>query len=318
MSRKAVFIVVVIIAVITIGGLLKDWLFSGDNSKIYYLGIWKNTPAWNLALAVKHQNVKQIEKIAKSRPEGLNYQEQKFGATLLIWAVGMEKYKSAEALLKCGADPNIATAHAGETALFVAAGYSWVDYRFKKDPKYVKLLLKYGADPNFNYVGFGTTADGARDITESGTSPLMHSIGCGIEKTKALVEGGADINYKTASGRTVAIKALIAGAINVPEEQLEYAYYLIALKRAKVTDPYYRGELFTMPGDDPKEKFYPVNILRDWIPDLNSKGHRMKMAIVKEFARQGVDYHKTKISDERLRQIKKLYPDTWQEYIKNY
>jgi len=31
----------------------------------------------------------------------------KYGATLLLWAVGMEKYKSAEALLKCGADPNL-------------------------------------------------------------------------------------------------------------------------------------------------------------------------------------------------------------------
>ncbi|MHB0936081.1 MAG: ankyrin repeat domain-containing protein, partial [Armatimonadota bacterium] len=180
MSRKAVFTVIVIVAVITVGGLLKDWLFNGGNSKIYYLGIWKNTPAWNLALAVKHQNVRTIKKIVIARPELLNYQEPKFGATLLIWSVGMEKYKSAEALLKCGADPNIQTTHAGETALYVAAGYSWVDHWAKKDSKYVKLLLKYGADPNINYVGFKPT-DGSINVTEPGASPLMNSIGCGIE-----------------------------------------------------------------------------------------------------------------------------------------
>ncbi len=38
------------------------------------------------------------------------------GATLLLWAVGMEKYKSAETLLKCGAN----------------SGFSWVDNDAKK------------------------------------------------------------------------------------------------------------------------------------------------------------------------------------------
>jgi len=58
-----------------------------------------------LALAVKNEKTRTIEKLAKENPELLNYQEPKYGATLLLWAVGMEKYKSAEALLKCGADP---------------------------------------------------------------------------------------------------------------------------------------------------------------------------------------------------------------------
>ena len=91
-------------------------------------------------------------------------------------AVGTEKYKSAETLLQCGADPNIATTHSGETALFVAAGFSWVDNLAKTDPKYVKLLLKYGADPNINYKGFKSIGV-IHDITPSGTSPLMYSIG---------------------------------------------------------------------------------------------------------------------------------------------
>jgi len=286
MNRKSVITVIVIIAVITVSWSLKDWLLPGSNSRIQYLGIWRNTPAWNLALAVKHQNVRTIKRIAKAHQELLNYQEPKFGATLLIWSVGTEKYRSAETLLKCGADPNIQTTQAGETALFVAASYSWVDHWAKKDPKYVKLLLKYGADPNINYIGFKPT-DGSLDVTEPGASPLMNSIGCGIEKTKALVEGGADINYKTKSGRTAAIMALMEGQ-NSTEAGMEYAYYLIAVKKEKITDTYCRGELFSGPGEDPNVIFYPVDLLRDWNPDVNTKGYQMKMEIEKEFERQGV------------------------------
>lgn len=157
------------------------------------INIYKDTPVWELALAVKKQKVKTIEQIAKDNPELLNYQDPKYGATLLLWSVGMEKYKSAEALLKSGANPNIASTEQGETPLFIAAGYSWVDNDAKKDPKYVKLLLSYGADTEKGYIG---KADG-NSIIELGKSPLMHSILSGIEKTKALVEGGADINYKT-------------------------------------------------------------------------------------------------------------------------
>ena len=269
---------------------------------------WRNTPAWDLALAVKWQDTAKIERIAKAHPKLLNYQEPKDGFTLLIWAVGEEKYKSVEALLKCGANPNIATPCSGETALLIAAGYSWVDNQAKKDPKYVKLLLKYGADPNENWTGPG---DGT---TETGTSPLMESILCGIEKTKALVEGGADINHKTASGTTAAMLALWAGGPCATEDAMEYAYYLIAIKKAKVTEPFFT---IAADGHTPKPVAL-VNYLRDWIPALNSKGYMMKMKIVAEFARQGFNYWDTKIPDERLRQIQYVYPKTWQEYIKKY
>jgi predicted P-loop ATPase len=73
-----------------------------------------------------------------------------------------------------------------------------------------------------------------------------------------------------------------------------------------------------MPGDNPNDKFYPVNILRNWVYDLGSKEHQIKMEIVEEFARQGVNYWETKINKHTLEHIKKRYPDTWEEYIKKY
>lgn len=319
MEIKIKIVLLVVCAILTCLCQLNSRAIAEGGYMITDIRIYKNTPAWELALAVKNQNTSKIEKIAKNKPDLLNYQDPKYGATLLLWAVGTERYKSAEALLKCGADPNIAsndkTSYGGQTPLFVAAGFSWVDRSAKKDPKYVKLLLSYGADPNICYTGFNIP--GEKSMIETGTSPLMNSIGCGIEKTKALVEAGADINYKTKSGNTAAIEALLTGG-NRTLEYLQYAYYLIVEKKAKVNEPYYRGEHMTLPGQNPNDKFYPVDILRDWVYDLDSKEHQIKMEIVEEFARQGVNYWETKIDNFTLGIIKKRYPDTWEEYIKKY
>jgi hypothetical protein len=315
----------IIIAILAFAAMLSfnqfsNTAFSKGEYRITDIRIYKNTPAWKLALAVKKQDIKSIERIAKKEPQLLNYQDPKYGATLLLWAVGTERYKSAEALLKCGADPDIAsignTTWGGDTPLLIAAGFSWVDNDAKKDPKYVKLLLRYGADPNKTYTGFNVP--GKRSATEPGTSPLMNSIACGIEKTKALVEAGADINYKTKSGRTAATVALLFGGPNATLEAMQHAHYLIVEKKAKVNEPYYRGEHRALPGEDPNDKFYPVDILRDWVYDLDSEKYKIKMEIVAEFARQGVNYWDTKIPKFTLEHIKKRYPDTWEEYIKKY
>ncbi|WP_300386720.1 ankyrin repeat domain-containing protein [Clostridium sp.] len=317
MDKKVKFILIISVGII-ISGILRACQSNSktiDNREyeITNINIYKDTPAWELALAVRDQKVATIKKIIKNEPNVLNYQEPKYGATLLLWAIGMEKYNSAEALLKSGADPNIASVryktYGEETPLSLAAGFSWVDTKAKKDAKYVKLLIKYGADPNWCFIG-------DEHGIEPGTSILMESIGCGIEKTKALVEAGADINQKTQSGYTVATKALDAGGPNTTLEGIEYAYYLIVEKKANVLEPFYRRKSYG--NEDPNEKFFPVNILRYWVYDLGSKEYKMKMEIVEEFARQGVNYWETEIPNSALQQIKKLYPNTWEEYIKKY
>lgn len=244
--------------------------------------IYANTPAWELAQAVVSQKTRTIKRIGSASPELLNYQDPKYGSTLLYWSVAMEKYKSAESLLEAGADPDIISTYEGGTALYRAANFSYVDSFAKKDAKYVELLLKYDADPNIGFVG-----NDHNNTTEMGETPLMHSIGCGIEKTKALVEGGADINFSTPSGRTAAIKSLLAGKFDTAMTATrEYAYYLIVEKKADVTKPYQ-----SLYNENKVIEYWPIDSLRQgWNTKPNTEDHRMKLAIIDEFARQGVIY----------------------------
>jgi len=246
-----------------------------------------------LAQAVNSQDTGKIKKIANKNPELLNVQDSEYETTLLIWAVGMEKYDSVEALLESGADPNIISVYYGYTALYLASGYSWIDWQAQKDPQYVNILLKYGADPNIVTVAAEksrktVSADGTVTYIGIGTSPLMQSIGCGIEKTKALVEAGANIDYKNEEGETAAIIALQGG-------KLEYAYYLIVEKKANIKDSYFINLGFddpNIPESEKNKKYYPVDSLNDWqwnFP-LDSDEYKLKMEIIEEFARQGVDY----------------------------
>jgi len=279
---------------------------SDGEYKVIDVKIYQNTPAWELAKAVNNQDTKRIAQIVQKSPEVLDYQDPKYGTTLLFWAVGMEKYDAAEALLKAGANPDIISVYEGGTALYRAAGFSFVDNQAKTDSKYVKLLLAYGADPNIGFVG-----NDHNNSTEIGTTPLMESIGCGFEKTKALVEAGADINYRTEEGMTAAIQALWLADGQISNEiwVMEYAYYLIVEKQADITKPWL-GRSY--------EEVAPVTFLRDWFPELDSKGYRRKMEIIAEFARQGEDYWATEIPKYTLEDIKKIYPDSWEEYIKRY
>jgi len=284
--------------------LLSTSCLDESEYRITNVEIYRNTPAWELAKAVNSQDTGNIARIAEKNPELLNYKEPRFDKSLLMWAVDMEKYEAAEALLKAGANPNVRTAF-GMTALYSAASYSRIDKDFKADPKFVKLLLDYGADPNL-----GEHGDEGYPSPVIGT-PLMRSIGCGIEKTKALVEAGADINFRTSSGDSAVVQALWTGESTFFwNHGPEYAYYLIVEKKADVTKPRLRRTS--------GEEVPLVTYLRNWVYPLDSEEHRMKMEIVEEFARQGEDYRATRLNREARDRVMSLYPDTWREYVMKY
>jgi len=249
-----------------------------EHMTVQDIEIFKETPAWDFAVALEKPNLKRAKKLLLDNEDLVNYQEPKFGMTLLMRAVLRENYKAVEFLLQNGADPNI-VAKVGSTALFDAVSYSWIDVSANENPRFVKILLDYGADPNIPYCA--PKVEGVTNPIECGTSPLMHA--AGFEKVKLLVEAGAEIDYKTKLGTTAAIKALLV-------KRADVAHYLIVEKKAKVSEPYYFYDIFDKTKINFDKPHYPIELLEDWRFAPGSKEHELKMEIAEEFKRQGQDY----------------------------
>lgn len=296
--------------------LLQVLLVIGCNQKskeeltVQDIEIFRKTIAWDLVQAVSENDVIKIQNVLKENSELVNFQEPIFGTTPLMWAISSGKYQSAKALLDNGADPNIIS-KTGTTALFRAISFSWDDTQANEDSKFVKLLLGYKVDPNINYCS--PKIDGQTDPIECGTSPLMYSVSRGFEKVKLLVNAGANVNYKTETGKTASIEALLMKDVNV-------AYYLIVEKKSNITEPYYFYDIINDTIIDKEKPHYPVDLLLDWTFEVGSSEYQKKKEIIAAFKNQGIDYEsrKVNISNLILRRIKKIYPTDWEEYLQKY
>lgn len=200
----------------------------------------------------------------------------------------------------------------GEAPIFDAISYRW-DEGPTIDDSMLKILLKSGADPNIIY-DYKENKDGYVNVIEYGTTPLMYAIAysSGYNLVKTLVEYGAKIDAKTPLGTTAAIEALRS-------EDIQSAYYLIVSKNASITEPYYYYEFGTSEIDS-KNPFFPVDLLLYLTYPLDSKEYLMKKAIINKFGEHGINYQerKSKIPGTVLEQIKKIYPETWKEYVAIY
>ena len=147
----------------------------------YDYRLFQSTPAWDLAKAVQDGDVAKIREIRNSNPELINYQESKYGETLLMLTIFNRNYKSFQALLDNGADVNIYDKFNGSSAIIKAS---------RNDVKYVKLLVEYGANVNDIQVGKRRP-----DCSVRWTPLIAASRAGNFEVVKYLVENGADINY---------------------------------------------------------------------------------------------------------------------------
>jgi len=177
----------------------------------------------------------------------------RYGTTALSEAVASGSPATIEALLNAGADPKTVTSQAGETVLMTAARAGNADavklllakgadvnvketYKgqtalmwaaSERHPEVVKLLMAAGADWKVRSVDRETkpprlsAASSISPIARGGFTALLFAAREGdVESAKAMLDGGADINY----GDVDNTGALTVALMN---KQFTFAKYLI-------------------------------------------------------------------------------------------
>jgi ankyrin repeat protein len=268
----------------------------------YDYRLFKATPVWNLAQAVEKQDSLEIKRIVREENVDVDYQEPKFGNTLLILSVINQQLISAETLLKVNADPNKHNTYDGSTALIEAAE---ITEGADDNTAFIMLLLAHGADPNQAETGDRKPGNTLRK------SPLLSACSdlqgsSPIGKVKALVEAGANVNYEDEFNHFPLGQAVM-------NKQYAVVLYLLQ-KGANHEKMIIDRSKFQNNG----KKLYIADVLREHLFPLGSEEHNAKMEVVTFLKTKNVDYRKTPIPDFVMKNAKEEYPGNWQEYLEKY
>lgn len=153
--------------------------------------LWQDTPAWSLAKAVEAGDTNKINRILSEGNLSIDYREPLYGESLLHWAVWNNQIGMVRFLLSKGADPNLHDRFNGESAITLSCKYD------EPDPEILRLLLKYGGDPN-DHVTEKDTVSYERSIQ----TPLYNAVSTSLEKTKILLEAGAEVDFSIIPGES--------------------------------------------------------------------------------------------------------------------
>jgi len=168
----------------------------GDDYRLF-----QDTPAWILAKAVWEDDIDKIVEEVKKNPQVINYQESKYGNTLLHLSIFNDNYRGFKELLKLGANPNIADSFHCTTPLIEACE------SYENRAKYVEELIKYKAD--INYIECN---EGKAEQKTNKTALIAASRTGNLKVVKMLVKNGADILYKRGSSGESALSSAVLGS----------------------------------------------------------------------------------------------------------
>ena len=228
--------------------------------------LFQNTPAWELAKAVEDENTKKIDKIVSENPEIINYQESKYGNTLLMLTIMNQQLKPFKALLKRGADVNIHNTFDGTSSLIKACSSKFYNITF------VIMLIEYGADVNDVEIGERRKENGTR------LTPLIAASRTGrLDLVRFLVSKGADVNYQNEFGQSALSKSVMV-------DEYKVAYYLLQNGADYNRPIYYRFDnSVPIEKRDPKDKGKPMylwDVLKEDLSEFGTSEYKYKMLII--------------------------------------
>lgn len=261
--------------------------------------IFKDTPAWDLAKAVRDADTAEISHQILEKKIPIDFQDSIYGKSILSLAVYQDNIKSVKKLLELGADPNL------YEDTIDGNGYNPViDACIFEDisVEILKLLLDYGGNPNSVSKGVNKNGNIVHPLRNSAMEEAASS--GEIEKIKVLMDYGADINF-------IPVRDYDTDPLwkSLLTEQMNTALFL--LEHGAKYDKEYLN-----PFTNSKENI--LHLLRKIDLPLNSEEYKYKLKIINLLKTKGLDYYNEPIPDFMVKKIKRLYPNSWEVYMKKY
>ncbi len=266
--------------------------------------LFQNTPAWELAKAVQDEDKNKINKILSKDPNLINYQESKYGNTLLMLTIMNQQIKSFKYLLEKKADVNIHNTYAGTSPIIEACSSKYYDIQF------VEILVQNGANVNDIETGKRKKGNSTR------ATPLIEASKSGlIDLVKFLVSKGANVNYQNEFGQSALSESIM-------QKRYDISYYLLKngadYKRPIFYRPDYSIPLEKQSPNDKGRPMYLVDVLREAFLDFDTDEYKYKMKIVDFLKSKGIDYRAAPIPDYIKKKSKEEYLSNWKEYLEKY
>jgi len=257
-SASQIILMVLLVSIISVmcTGQANDYLAKD-------VRIYRSTEAWKLANCVEDEDVDCIVKLCTEKPHLLNFQDPKYGISILEWAIYMGRVKSTKTLVRLGSDPNLQS-FSGNSA-FVRACSAY------ETSEFAELMIAHGADIN----AVGKFEGGLLMRT-----PLIAASMARLETVQLLIQHGADVNY-VYKGVYDALSCALRGG------KMDIAEYLIFEANADVTRIYGLNVAGT-----PMDLAYKLRFI---VFPLDSEEYKIKMKIVDHISQFGLDYWSTPI-----------------------
>ena len=241
--------------------------------------LFQNTPAWELAKAVQDEDTGKIDKIVVENPRIINYQDFKYGNTLLMLTIMNQQLKSFKALLRRGADVNTHNTFDGTSPLIEACASKYYNIIF------AQILIEYGS--NVNDIEMGKRRQG----NSTRLTPLIASSKTGnLDLVRFLVSKGADVNYQNEFGQSALSESVMLSEYKV-------TYYLLQ-NGADYNRPIFYRYDYSVPIEksNPKDKgepMYLLDVLKEDVSDIDTDEYKYKMLIIDFLKSKGLGRNAT-------------------------
>lgn len=228
--------------------------------------LFNNSPVQELAKAVEQENTEKINDILKDKTINVDYQEPKYGHTLLMLSVANNKIKSIHTLLSNNANPNLTSNNNQDNSVSIAVE----NYPEICDTTILTQLFEYGANANFIQDIDRVEDNGMHSIVKRSILMIAVRNDCS-PIVKFLVNNGANINeYTYYNGYGAITESIIHNNLIITK-------YLIIEKHAYVpTFCYVRNK-----GETDEERLTITDLLNEAQYDEGTENYELREEIIR-------------------------------------